>query len=152
MQIVICDDDRKMQDILRDKIERSCREMGVVCEITCCSSGGEVLGADRAPDVLFLDIQMPGTDGMDVAKELRRRRWNTILIFVTALSEYVYDAFDVGAFHYLVKPFTAEKLSEVLKKAVEAFEEFKKQAVRQGEEGRIKRFWSGREAFPRLWR
>ena len=41
---------------------------------------------------------------MDVAKELRRRRWNTILIFVTALSEYVYDAFDVGAFHYLVKP------------------------------------------------
>ena len=46
MQIVICDDDRKMQDILRDKIERSCREMGVVCELTCCSSGGEVLGAD----------------------------------------------------------------------------------------------------------
>ncbi len=51
-----------------------------------------------------------------------------------------------------MKPFTAEKLSEVLKKAVEAFEEFKKQGVRQGEEGRIKRFWSGREAFPRLWR
>ena len=72
MQIGICDDDRKMQDILRDKIERCCREMGVVCEITCCSSGGEVLGADRTPDVLFLDIQMPGTDGMDVAKELRR--------------------------------------------------------------------------------
>lgn len=135
MQIVICDDDRKMQDILRDKIERSCREMGVVCEITCCSSGGEVLGADRAPDVLFLDIQMPGTDGMDVAKELRRRRWNTILIFVTALSEYVYDAFDVGAFHYLVKPFTAEKLSEVLKKAVEAFEEFKKQGRPAGRRG-----------------
>lgn len=122
MRIVICDDDGKTQEILRYKIEKLCQAAGVEHEIWCCSSGEEVLGAEEAPDLLFLDIQMPGRDGMDVAQELRQRRWTTILIFVTALSEYVYDAFDVGAFHYLVKPFEDEKLSQVFKKAVEEYE------------------------------
>lgn len=122
MQIIICDDDRKMQEILRYKVEQVCRKTGVEGRILCCSSGEQVLCMEQAPDLLFLDIQMPGKDGMDVARELRRRQWNTILIFVTALSEYVYDAFDVGAFHYLVKPFEDEKLSEVFQKALEEYE------------------------------
>ncbi len=122
MKIVICDDDYKMQQILQNKIERICKEIDVECQIICCSSGKEVLDTQQEADVLFLDIQMPDRDGMDVAKELRQKRWNTILIFVTALSEYVYDAFDVGAFHYLVKPFEDEKLSQVLRKAVEEYE------------------------------
>lgn len=122
MKIVICDDDSKMQEILQNKIERTCRKIGVECQIGCCSSGEEVLGAPQAPDLLFLDIQMPEKDGMYVARELRRRQWDTILVFVTAMSEYVYDAFDVGAFHYLVKPFEDEKFSQVLKKAVEEYE------------------------------
>lgn len=121
MRIVICDDDRKMQEILQGKIERLCREAKISYEIICCSSGEETLEMEKAPDLLFLDIQMPGRDGMDVAQELRRRRRDTILIFVTALSEYVYDAFDVGAFHYLVKPFEDEKLSKVFHKALEEY-------------------------------
>lgn len=122
MKIVICDDDSNMREILQSKIERTCREIGLDCQIDCCSSGEEVLRAPQMPDLLFLDIQMPEKDGMYVARELRCRRWETILIFVTALSEYVYDAFDVGAFHYLVKPFEDEKFSQVLRKAVEEYE------------------------------
>lgn len=134
MQIVICDDDRKMQEILRDKIERICQAEGLEHQIRCCSAGEEVLEAKEEPDLLFLDIQMPGRDGMDVAQELRRKRWGTILIFVTALSEYVYDAFDVGAFHYLVKPFEDEKLSRVFQKALEEYErQHQSKAVSGGE-------------------
>lgn len=133
MQIVICDDERKMQEILRNKIEKICRETGMEHQIQCCSSGEEVLAAKDAPDLLFLDIQMPDRDGMDVAQELRRRRWGTILIFVTALSEYVYDAFDVGAFHYLVKPFTDAKLFQVFEKAVEEYEKQSRPGTVQGE-------------------
>ena len=70
------------------------------------------------PDILFLDIQMPGMDGMETAKMLRQDNENMILIFVTAAEEYVFQAFDVGAFHYLVKPFSDEKLKEVVTKAV----------------------------------
>ena len=71
-----------------------------------------------APDVLFLDIQMSGKNGMETARELRRRHEDTILIFVTAMSEYVFEAFDVDALHYLIKPFSDEKLQEVLDKAL----------------------------------
>ena len=148
MRIAVCDDDKEIRDMLAEKIGKLYPE----ADLWLYRSGEELLSSDKEPDILLLDIQMPGSNGMETAQRLRSRGMDTIIIFVSALEDYVFQAFDVGAFHYLVKPFTAEKLSEVLKKAVEAFEEFKKQAVRQGEEGRIKRFWSGREAFPRLWR
>ena len=55
---------------------------------------------------------------METAKVLRQDNENMILIFVTAAEEYVFQAFDVGAFHYLVKPFSDEKFKEVVTKAV----------------------------------
>ena len=122
-KIVICDDDRAIQEMLRQKIENMLNDAQVACSIVCCDSGEEVLREELMPDILFLDIQMPEKSGMEIAEELRRRRCKTILIFVTALSEYVYDAFDVGAFHYLVKPFSDEKLRNVLGKALQQYEE-----------------------------
>ena len=124
VKIMICDDDKSMQEIMRQKIEKICEDAKAACSIVCCDSGEEVLREELAPDILFLDIQMPEKSGMEIAEELRRKRCKTILIFVTALSEYVYDAFDVGAFHYLVKPFNDEKLREVLCRALQQYEEW----------------------------
>lgn len=140
VKIMICDDDRALQSILQGKIERLCAERGISCRVRGCDSGEEVLWrleagsksesrlqreweaeGERLPDILFLDIQMPGRNGMEIAEELRKQRSDTILIFVTALSEYVYEAFDVGAFHYLVKPFSDEKLREVLERALQQY-------------------------------
>lgn len=135
MQIAVCDDDGMMQEILCGKIEKICREKGMACQVRCYSSGEELLALGEKPDLLFLDIQMPGIDGMDAAEELRRRQWDTILIFVTALSEYVYDAFDVGAFHYLVKPFRDEKLEAVLTRAAEQYEKQRQTACRGNSDG-----------------
>lgn len=128
--ILVCDDDSTLREILQRKIEKLCVESGVPCRIIGCASGEDVLkllktepeaecGSEPTPDILFLDIQMPDRNGMEVAEELRKRQKETILIFVTALSEYVYEAFDVGAFHYLVKPFGDDKLQEVLKRALQ---------------------------------
>lgn len=141
VKIMICDDDRALRSILQGKIERLCAERGIPCRVRDCDSGEEVLGlleagsksesrlqreweaeGERLPDILFLDIQMPGRNGMEIAEELRKQHKDTILIFVTALSEYVYEAFDVGAFHYLVKPFSDDKLKEVLGKALQQYE------------------------------
>ena len=63
-------------------------------------SGDELIASGSKPDILFLDIQMPGMDGMETAKVLRQDNENMILIFVTAAEEYVFQAFDVGAFQY----------------------------------------------------
>ena len=118
VRIAVCDDDRALQEILRHKIEEYCRDVETAYSIVCFDEGEDVLQEDPVPDILFLDIQMPGRNGMEIARELYRQHSGTILIFVTALSEYVYEAFDVGAFHYLVKPFTDEKLHDVLGKAL----------------------------------
>ena len=123
VKIVICDDDRNMQEILRQKTAAVCGERQTACQIVCVSAGEEVLREEPAPDILFLDIRMPARDGMDIAGELRERCPDMILIFVTALPEYVYDAFDVGAFHYLVKPFADDRLREVLIRALALWEE-----------------------------
>ena len=62
---------------------------------------------------------MPGIDGMELAKQVRANGSDAVIIFVTALEEYVFNAFDVRAFNYLVKPIDKNKLNEVLHAAVE---------------------------------
>ena len=87
-------------------------------------SGDELIASGCEPDILFLDIQMPGMDGMETARILRQKNEKMVLIFVTAVEEYVFQAFDVAAFHYLVKPFSDEKFEEVVKRAVRSIEKY----------------------------
>lgn len=121
MQIAICDDEKEIRELLGDKVKNLYPEAA----LTFYAAGEELLASKERPDILFLDIQMPGKNGMETAEELRRKWRETVLIFVTALEEYVFQAFDVGAFHYLVKPFTDEKFAEVLKGAADRLEEIK---------------------------
>lgn len=117
MKIAVCDDEKNIRELIRNKIYGDYPEADVISY----ESGEELLASDNiaAVDILFLDIQMKGRNGMETARALRAKNEGIILIFVTALAEYVFQAFDVGAFHYLVKPFENEKFREVLRKAVE---------------------------------
>lgn len=126
MRIIICDDEKSIQFLLKQKTACFFAKKNISCEILCCDSGEEVLTLTRqgvSIDLLFLDIQMPGRNGMEIAKELRRQHKNISIIFVTALSDYVYEAFDVNALHYLVKPFADEKLEQVLDKAIRLYQQ-----------------------------
>ena len=114
MRIAICDDEVSMVQILEEKIKKLLPD----AVIDKYLSGDELIASGSKPDILFLDIQMPGMDGMETAKVLRQDNEDMILIFVTAAEAYVFQAFDVGAFHYLVKPFSDEKFKEVVTKAV----------------------------------
>lgn len=114
MRIAICDDEKNIRELIGKKIKQQYPE----AEIVYYPSGDELLLSDKCIDILFLDIQMPGRNGMETAKELRKKEKDVILIFVTAVEEYVFQAFDVGAFHYIVKPIDDVKFSEVLRRAV----------------------------------
>jgi len=60
---------------------------------------------------------MENMNGIEMAREIRRREEDTIIIFITGIKEYVFEAFDVSAFHYLLKPVNEEKLREVICRA-----------------------------------
>lgn len=131
MQIAICDDEKEIRDMLAEKIQRIYPQ----AVLSFYQSGGELLLSHCQPDILLLDIQMSGKDGMETAKEFRRNHKHTILIFVTALEDYVFQAFDVGAFHYLVKPFDDTKFEEVLRNAAGRLEDRKNKEFENTKEG-----------------
>ena len=69
-------------------------------------------------DLIFLDIQMPGLDGVTLAKALRQKEFEGILIFVTILTECMLDAFEVEAMDYLCKPIDENRLDHALKRSL----------------------------------
>ena len=115
MRIAICDDEKNIRELIGDKVVKQYPD----AEIIFFQSGEELLLSDDFIDILFLDIQMSGIDGMETARELRKKDKSVILIFVTAVEEYVFQAFDVGAFNYIVKPIDDGKFSDVLHRAVD---------------------------------
>ena len=115
MRIAICDDEKNIRELIANKVVKQYPD----AEIIFFQSGEELLLLDESIDILFLDIQMSGIDGMETARELRKKDKSVILVFVTAVEEYVFQAFDVGAFNYIVKPIDDGKFSDVLHRAVD---------------------------------
>ena len=115
MNIAICDDESRVRTGIRNVL----KEAFPGTEIREFVSGQELLeaaGQDYLPDIVLMDIAMNGMDGMETARKLRER-YHVLLIFVTGVKEQVFQAFDVGAFHYLLKPVEKEKLLSVMERA-----------------------------------
>lgn len=120
MNIAICDDDIKNVEYMQDMILR----LYPLAAIVNFRDGKSLLKYidKNVADIVFLDIKLPEENGIDIAKKIRKKYKDMLIIFITSEKEYVFDAFDVKAFHYLLKPFTKEKFYEILKKAVAEFE------------------------------
>ena len=121
LNIAICDDEKVIREQIKELAEK---EMPCVCD-GLYETGDALLAAGKQFDIVFLDIQMEGTDGIETAKRLRQRDEDTILIFITGIREYVFEAFDVAAFHYLLKPIEEEKFREVFHRAERELEKRK---------------------------
>ena len=118
MKIAVCDDDKAT----REHIVSLIKEQDAGADITVFADGEEMLKSDGDFDISFLDVEMREVSGVDVAKQIRKRQGETgksksIIIFVTGYEKYVYDAFDVSAFHYLIKPLNKEKFADVFDRA-----------------------------------
>ncbi len=118
MTIAICDD---CSEIVKE-IEAHIRKSGLVANIRTFSSGEELLAADFRPDIIFLDIELGGKNGIDVAKELRARYLDVIIIFVSSHREYVFDAFRCEALHFILKPISASEFDEIFSRAVHKYQ------------------------------
>ena len=118
-RIIICDDDPSDANLIASEVDRIMHSASV----RVCYSGDDLMTEVRDYDVVLLDIEMPETNGLTVAGKLRRRFKGVVIIFVTAIKDYVFDAFKVDAFRYLVKPIDRQELTEVLFAATERREE-----------------------------
>lgn len=127
LRIVICEDEKEtrgyLSRLIREQADSFTKKCA--CEIREYASATECLSDKRRIDLLFLDIELQapggGMDGMELARQIRQqeREIQPLIIFVTGYDSYVYDAFDVDAFQYLVKPVEEEKFARVFKRALE---------------------------------
>lgn len=122
MRILICDDDALIVEQLRKYIKDFFENIHVKCPELSCFSDGESLLADKGEkDILFLDIEMPGMNGIYVGKELKKKNENIIIFIVTSYSEYLDDAMRFRVFRYLSKPLDKQRFFRNMKDAVDLY-------------------------------
>jgi DNA-binding LytR/AlgR family response regulator len=114
MKILIADDEPIARQVLRELLEE-CEGIEVVGEAMDGPGAVELIAA-LTPDVVLLDLQMPGLDGFAVARKLRGRSL-PLVIYVTAFEAHALEAFETGAVDYLLKPVRKERLETALAKA-----------------------------------
>lgn len=118
----ICDDEAYYRRQLHELLEQYGHEKGILFQIDEYSSGKEILqAAEKLEDfyhIIFLDVDMPGMQGTDVARGLREKNSSAALCFVTAYDQYAYAAFTVEALDYIVKPIAYAQLARFLHKAL----------------------------------
>lgn len=122
MKIAICDDDKIIVELLNKYIIEFFDKMNSRdYDIHEYSSGDKLLEDSEENDLIFLDIEMPGLDGICVGQKLKAQNSNSIIIVVTSFSEYLDDAMRISVFRYLSKPIDKQRLFRNLKDAMEAY-------------------------------
>lgn len=130
MNIAVVDDEKAIREHICGLVEEQQPES----RIEAYATGEELLTSGKRFDIVFLDIQMEGMNGIEAARSLREKNANlgvgdTVLVFVTGIRDYVFDAFDLYAFQYLLKPIDEDKFAEVLERAVREAAKKKERSV-----------------------
>ncbi len=139
IRIAICDDEKHMSDHIRAMASDFFRKKNREIQLRTFSSGEELLNYDGQIDILFLDIQMNGMDGLETARKLRAGKFRGFLIFITVLKEMVFQSFEVQAYDYLVKPVDEKQFGKTMERLYASMQNASEDSllVQQGYEGRI---------------
>lgn len=124
-RIAIIDDDPASHEALSALAMKWCGRRRHTIELAHFNSAESFLFAysdDNAYDILLLDVEMDGMNGVDLAKRLRLDNKIIQIVFITAYSDYIAEGYEVAALHYLLKPVDEDKLDRVLDRAAERVE------------------------------
>jgi DNA-binding LytR/AlgR family response regulator len=117
MRIAVCDDEKHQTEYLTKLVNAWADERGLRVTVRGYGGAGEYLFAGECFDVLLLDIQMDGQSGLELARELRTRDENLLIIFITAYEDYAREGYEVSALRYLMKPVDERQLYAALDNA-----------------------------------
>lgn len=126
MRIAVCDDDLRE----RERFEEALKGWDPSCGAEKFASGASLLAAAKEfPqfDIVFLDIYMPGENGIKIAEALREISPETGIVFVTVSRDFAVDAFSLYAVHYLIKPITTDGITEAFRRLTESRAEHREQ-------------------------
>lgn len=115
IRAILIDDEVKVRHVLRIKIEKYCPQIEI-CGEAGNITDAEIMIREQKPQLIFLDIQMPGGSGFDLLRSIENLNFE--VIFTTGFDEYAIKAIKANAIGYLLKPISTAELIEVVNKAV----------------------------------
>lgn len=119
-KIALCDDEPADRTLLGTLVRRWAEKAGHTVQLAAFASAEQFLfhyAEENDYDILLLDVEMDGMDGVTLAKEIRKQNEAVQIVFITGYSDYIAEGYDVAALHYLMKPIREEKLFSVLDRA-----------------------------------
>lgn len=121
-RIAICDDEQLDIKYIKELLHIWQEETNISLQIETFNSAESFLfhyADDKLYDIIFLDIELGGMDGVTMAKKIRKENKTVQIIFISGYSDYIAEGYEVEALHYLLKPVNKEKLFSVLQRAQE---------------------------------
>ena len=117
IRLIMADDDQNMRFVLKKALSKY-DEIQLISDV---GSGQEAVALFEAHDidVAFLDVDMPGLNGVETAKMILDINPKCAIVFITAHDEYMKDAFELYAYDYIVKPFKLERLNQTIERLLE---------------------------------
>ncbi len=124
LRLAVCDDEKVFRSDLKKIIGTELELCGIDYDIEEFSNGEELIDGLKRTDcqILFLDIEMDGMDGVTAARRLRGTKRQMEIIFVTSYADFVFQGYEVRALNYILKPYDPEKIAAVLHTALEALD------------------------------
>ena len=119
MRICYVEDEIAQAELLKKRVEAWGESNNIQVNMDIYKSANEYLfnAGKYSYDLIFLDIRMDDTNGMELARQIREKDKDVLLVFVTSEREFVFEGYEVNAYRYILKPVSDDKLAEVLEYA-----------------------------------
>jgi Response regulator of the LytR/AlgR family len=139
INIAICDDNVEELEIISSYVSKNLKELDIPFKISHFSEGQDLIehinSSKEVFDLLFLDIYMKFSNGIDIARKIRNLDKDCNIIFITSSKEHAIDSYEVKALYYILKPLDKEKLNTAIKIAIENLNKENKQVLIKNKTG-----------------
>lgn len=145
INVAICDDEIQEIKIISELISKHIEGLNITFKTTSFNDGEDLIDymgyAKENFDIIFLDIYMKTSHGIDIARKIRKFDKECKIIFITYSQECAIDSYDVGAIYYILKPINEEKFRNAIKMAIEGIEKENKQIFITNKTGSYRIFY-----------